>query len=120
MNTAEENPTLCAEFTVIQEYFKYFRELEMKGGLLRVDGTIIAMTLGERMSQDTFITHIEKAMPDFKGSYAMINQQFALHALGEFKYVNREEDLGLEGLRKAKLSYMPAILLNKYVVTLAD
>ncbi len=90
---------------------------EIKGGVLRVDGKVVAFTLGCEISKDIFDVNIEKALTDYDGAYAMINQQFVSNELCEYKYINREEDMGLEGLRKAKLSYRPEILLEKYVIT---
>ena len=72
------------------------------------------MSLGEpAVNPDTFVVHIEKAFPDIQGAYPMINQQFVLHEMEGFTYVNREEDMGEEGLRKAKMSYRPAFMLEK-------
>ena len=68
-------------------------------------------------SSDTFVVHIEKAFPDVEGAYPMINQQFVQHECMDYLYVNREEDTGAEGLRKAKLSYRPVFLVNKGIVT---
>lgn len=96
---------------------RHRKELELIGGALRVDGEIIAVTLGERLTDDTFVVHFEKAYADIQGAYPMINREFVRHELESFTYVNREEDLGEEGLRKAKLSYYPDILLNKGIVT---
>lgn len=90
---------------------------EIKGGVLRVDGRVVAFTLGCEISKEIFDVNIEKALTDYDGAYAMINQQFVSNELCEYKYINREEDMGLEGLRKAKLSYRPEILLEKYVIT---
>lgn len=91
-------------------------ELGMIGGALRVKGEIIAITLGERLTDDTFVVHFEKAFPEIQGAYPMINREFVRHELSEYTYVNREEDLGLEGLRKAKLSYRPEMIFNKGVL----
>ena len=63
------------------------------------------------------VVHIEKALADAEGAYPMINQQFVLHEAAEYSYINREDDMGSEGLRQAKLSYHPAILLEKGRVT---
>jgi len=90
----------------------YF-EVGFSGGILRSDGQIIALTFGEPINDRIFDIHFEKAL-DINGAYAMINQQFAKNCLGAYEYINREEDLGIEGLRKAKLSYRPAILLEKF------
>lgn len=92
---------------------RHLNEFGMLGGALRVNGQIIAVTLGEPVTKDTFVVHFEKAFSDIQGAYPMINREFVRHALGEYMYVNREEDLGMEGLRKAKLSYRPEMLLEK-------
>lgn len=88
----------------------------IKGGVLRVDGNIIAFTFGCEISNTVFDVNFEKALIEFDGAYAMINNQFVLNELSEYTYINREEDMGIEGLRKAKLSYKPAILLEKYIM----
>ena len=72
--------------------------------------------MGEPVSEDTFVVHIEKAFADVQGAYPMINQQFVSNECGEYQYINREEDTGAEGLRKAKLSYRPVFLVEKGVV----
>ena len=92
---------------------RHRKELGMTGGALRVKGEIIAITLGERLTDDTFVVHFEKAFSEIQGAYPMINREFVRHELSEYTYVNREEDLGLEGLRKAKLSYRPEMILDK-------
>ncbi|MFR9065479.1 MAG: phosphatidylglycerol lysyltransferase domain-containing protein, partial [[Clostridium] scindens] len=78
---------------------------------------IIAFTLGEPVCSDTFVVHIEKAFAEIQGAYPMINQQFVEHECQEYTYVNREEDTGAEGLRKAKLSYRPVFMVEKGRVT---
>lgn len=96
---------------------RHRKELGLVGGALRAGGKIIALTLGERLTNDTFVVHFEKAYADIQGAYPMINREFVRHELEAYTYVNREEDLGEEGLRKAKLSYYPEIILNKGIVT---
>ena len=91
--------------------------MELVGGILKVDGEIIAFTLGEPVCSDTFVVHIEKAFAEIQGAYPMINQQFVEHECQEYTYVNREEDTGAEGLRKAKLSYRPVFMVEKGRVT---
>jgi hypothetical protein len=91
----------------------HLEELELKGGLIRLDGEVIAFTLGEPICEDTFVVHIEKAFADIQGAYPMINQQFVEHECSDYQYINREEDTGAEGLRKAKLSYRPVFLVEK-------
>ena len=87
--------------------------LDLKGGILRIDGKIVAFTIGEPICPDTFVVHIEKAYADVPGAYTMINQQFVEHECMDYKYVNREDDAGSEGLRKAKLSYKPVFMVEK-------
>lgn len=97
-----------------------FEELGLTGGILHVDGKIAAFTFGMPINQDTFGVHVEKADTSINGAYAMINYEFANHIPEQYVYLNREEDLGIEGLRKAKLSYQPAIIMEKYVACLRD
>ncbi len=95
-------------------------ELGMIGGALRAGGSIIAITLGERLTSDTFVVHFEKAFSEIQGAYPMVNREFVRHELADYTYVNREEDLGEEGLRKAKLSYRPEIILNKGILMVRE
>ena len=113
----EDNDDKCAEVCVTLNSLRLFEELELKGGVLRIDGEVVAFTIGEELSKDTFVVHIEKAYADIQGAYPMINQQFVEHECREYTYINREEDTGAEGLRKAKLSYRPVFLIEKGKVT---
>ena len=88
--------------------------------VFRVDGKVVAYTMGEKASDDVFCVHIEKAFADIRGAYPMINQQFVKNELSSFKYINREDDTGAENLRKAKLSYYPVILAEKYEAKLKN
>ena len=100
------------EYIAAQAMFEKYFELGLTGAFLTVDGKIAALTVGEN-NFGTVIIHVEKADPEIKGAYAAINKLFLENEFPDAKYVNREEDLGIEGLRKAKLSYNPAILLEK-------
>lgn len=108
------NSEMEDEFCAVQEAIEHFEELSLVGGVLYSGEEIVAFTIGEPLNSDTFVVHIEKAFPDIQGAYPMINQQFVEHECQGFTYVNREEDTGAEGLRRAKLSYYPEILLEKY------
>ena len=115
-NGCNDDEEKNAEMCVTLNSLRLFEELELTGGVLRLDGEIIAFTMGEPVSEDTFVVHIEKAFADVQGAYPMINQQFVSNECGEYQYINREEDTGAEGLRKAKLSYRPVFLVEKGVV----
>ncbi|MCL1789721.1 MAG: phosphatidylglycerol lysyltransferase domain-containing protein [Oscillospiraceae bacterium] len=98
-----------------------FFELGLIGGAIRVDGEIQAYTFGEpsgNRQNDTFVVHVEKAFSKFQGAYTAINREFVNAACQGYKYINREEDMGAENLRKAKMSYCPAFLIEKYCVKL--
>ena len=99
--------------------FKYFNELGYIGGVLRVDGKVQAFTFGEPSSEDCFVVHVEKALKDYQGAYTAINREFVKSLDGRYKYINREEDTGAENLRKAKLSYHPVFLEDKYFVKIS-
>lgn len=119
INKCTEDPEKNSELCVAKNSIRMREELELTGGALRVDGKIVALTIGEAVNDDTFVVHIEKAFADVDGAYPMINQQFVQRELyGKYKYINREDDLGIEGLRKAKLSYKPAFLIEKGIATL--
>jgi hypothetical protein len=101
---------LAQEYCATQQYFKHFNELKIDGGLLRLDGKVIAFTMGEVLNSDTYVTHLEKAFKEIQGAYPMINREFAEFIQNKYPhlvYINREEDVDDEGLRKAKLSYYP-------------
>ena len=102
-----------AEICVSEHALTEREFLGLKGGLIRADGQIVAFAVGEKIHPDTFCVHIEKAFSEVQGAYAMINQQFLIHEAQDCQYVNREDDVGEEGLRRAKLSYHPVFLEEK-------
>lgn len=106
-----------SEQFAIHTYFSYFDELKLKGGILRVDGRLVGFSIGERLTDDMFVTHIEKADINYKGVYTALMQAFTEKFASEYRYINREEDLGIEGLRKAKNACHPAFMLKKYMCT---
>lgn len=116
-NGCEDDPEKRGEICVTMNALRLFRELELVGGVLKIDGEVVAFTIGEPVCSDTFVVHIEKAFADVEGAYPMINQQFVTHECMDYLYVNREEDTGAEGLRQAKLSYRPVFMVEKGDVT---
>lgn len=102
------------ELDIIDNVLDNYDKFNLIGGLIRIDGKVSAFTIGEAISEDTFVTHFEKADEDIPGLYQAINQQFAANSISGFKYVNREDDIGLEGIRQAKLSYRPVMMFDKY------
>ncbi len=110
--------TLRAEARAVKEVLANLELLGVTGGCIEIDGTIEAFTLGELLSADTVVIHIEKANAAFQGLYQVINQQFLEHEWSNTTYVNREQDLGVEGLRKAKESYHPHHMVEKFRVRL--
>lgn len=118
MNGCNEQEALSAERRSMQYALKHQRELGITGGVLLVEGDIVAFTYGAPINHETWGVCVEKANTAIEGAYAMINQTYANHIDEKYVYINREEDLGLEGLRKAKLSYQPYCLLDKYIARL--
>lgn len=98
----------------INDALQHFEILGLSGGLLRYEGEIIAFSFGEELDERMALIHIEKANLAFSGAYQAINQALLKHKFSHLLYANREEDLGIEGLRKAKLSYQPSFLIEKY------
>lgn len=87
--------------------------LQLQGGALWIEGKIVAMTLGSPINHNTFDVHVEKANPAIEGAYTVINNEFAKQIPEQYIYINREEDLGIPGLRFAKESYQPELRLYK-------
>ena len=112
----EFSETIDAEHRVMETIFSNWDALGMIGGSIFVDGQMIAFTYGAAVTTDTIDICVEKADRRIEGAFAIINQQFAEHLPEQFVYLNREEDMGIPGLRQAKLSYHPEILLTYNVV----
>lgn len=112
----DASDTIDAEKQVMETIFSNWDALGMIGGSIFVDGRIVAFTYGAAVTTDTFDVCVEKADRHVEGAFAIINQQFAEHLPEQYIYLNREEDMGIPGLRQAKLSYHPEILLTYNVV----
>ncbi len=117
-NGCKDDELLNEEYCAVRRCFNNYEALELEGGLLRLAGKVIAFTMGERLNSDTYVVHIEKAFGEIQGAYQLINREFAKliqERHPDIVYVNREEDMGYEGLRRAKMSYRPVRMEEKYV-----
>lgn len=106
------------ESVAVSRTFRNFAALGLEGIALEDDGQILAVSIGSALSRDTFDIHFEKAREDVDGAYSAVNRAFAQYLRRKYpdlRYLNREDDLGLEGLRRAKLSYHPHHLEEKYL-----
>jgi len=110
-------PEIVSKYDPVTDQRKFFSN-GVKGGVILINDKVEAFTLGEPLNQNTVVIHIEKANPAFDGLYPMINQAFLENHWSGYTYVNREQDLGEEGLRKAKESYFPHHMVNKYTLRL--
>ena len=117
MKECVDKQDLLSEDYAIHKALTHFEELDYRGGAVQIDSKIEAFSLGEPLNTDTAVIHIEKANPDIPGLYSTINQFFCSNAWSNMDWINREQDLGVEGLRKAKESYHPHHMVNKYTLT---
>lgn len=115
-HTEDDDEELNDERRSLTYALQHFDELGLIGGAIRVDTQIVAFSFGAPINRNTFGVHVEKADILYDGAFTLINQEFASHLPEQYLYINREEDLGITGLRQAKLSYNPTILLEKYAV----
>ena len=109
----DTDPEASSEITAIREMCDLKDEYNFKGAVLYVDSKPVAMTLGSEISPKVYDINFEKALREYDGVYAVINNEFA-KTLTQYEYINREEDMGLEGLKKSKLSYNPVIILDRW------
>ena len=103
----------CAILAMLEN----FKELNLTGGVIKTDGKVTALTIGEKLMPDTMVIHIEKANIEIPGLYQVINQEFLIHEADDCLFVNREQDLNIDGLRRSKMSYHPVKFIKKYSVT---
>jgi hypothetical protein len=116
MKGCMDNPTLKQEDMAIRNVFHYSTELDTQGTVIMKDDMIAGFAIGEPLNNNTFVDHFEKADTQFPGIY-----QFLLHELvksipEQYRYINREQDLGIEGLRKAKMAYNPVKMIEKFII----
>lgn len=109
-------PSLQEEQAAINEAFDNYSDLRFRGGILYVEGKAVAYTLGELLNSDTVVIHVEKAHTDYPGSYQVINNLFAKNCCEGAEFINREQDLGDPGLRKAKSLYQPDKMVKKFII----
>lgn len=112
----EDIDSVVNEKIAVEKVFMNYDSLDIKVGGIYIDNKLEAFTFGEYLNPNMALIHIEKANPDIRGLYPMINKLFLENEFSDVEFVNREEDLGLEGLRKAKLSYYPHKFVEKYTV----
>ena len=112
-----EERDLGDEGVALRQAMEHYQALGLEGGLIRVYGEVVAFTMGDLLNSDTYDVHFEKAYGELQGAYAMINREFARWVRGRHpnvRYLNREDDMGVEGLRKAKESYYPDQMVEKH------
>lgn len=112
--------SLLAEQQSVLLALNNLQELGLSGGCIYLEDRLVAFTIGERLTNDMHLIHIEKADHTIEGIFPMINQQYIKYACDGVAWINREEDMGLEGMRKAKRSYYPARMIEKYMVGIRD
>lgn len=109
----KSDKSILHDYTAASIMIDNFHYLGLTGGAIKIDNKMIAFTMGEKLTEDCFVVHVEKAFSHVNGAYTIINQQFVENEASGFRYINREEDMGIESLRKAKKSYYPEILLEE-------
>jgi len=115
----EEDLSLMGEWAAVGAALANFQALALQGAVILIDDRVQAFSCGELLNQNTAVIHLEKADPDLRSLYAVINQEFSRENWAAVPFINREQDLGEPGLRKAKLSYHPRRLVEKFRIRLA-
>lgn len=112
--SCETQEGLKRELCAVYQMLTNFDTLGICGGGIRTDGRIVAFSLGEQLNPETMVVHVEKADSSIAGVYQTINNEFCIHEAAGYKYINREQDLGVPGLRKAKKSYHPVGMIEAF------
>ncbi|TBX09867.1 hypothetical protein BFS07_03925 [Clostridium perfringens] len=116
LENKEMDEEFLAEIDGTRNLINYLGQLDLDLIKLYVDNKLIGISIGERFNDSTYIVHVEKCLKEFKGAYAFINNELLKNSFLDLKYVNREEDLGILGLKKSKMSYNPKFFERKYLV----
>ncbi len=115
LNEHKDETGISAEHNALNAAIADYEALGFYGGLIRVGSEVVAFSFGEKLNENVFCTHFEKAYADVQGAYPIINREMAVRLKDSYTLINREEDTGAPGLRKAKQSYYPEIWLEKYI-----
>ncbi len=110
----KDDPGIQMEHEAIEMVFDHYTELPIEGGYITAGGRIVAYSFGSAINDRIFDTNVEKALYEVNGAYNIINREMARQVCAGYEMINREDDVGSEGLRKAKLSYNPIIIEPKY------
>lgn len=116
LKSQQESPALLHEYRAIENAMFHMEQLHLSGGIVYIDGKPVAMALYSQVNESVTDIHYEKCIPEYRDAYVYINREVA--AAVKTEWINREEDLNVDGLRKAKLSYHPALILSKYTATI--
>jgi hypothetical protein len=119
MRGLDKDSEIELEKAAVVDILHHYDVLGLSGGAILIDGKMEAFSIGEQLNDDTALIHVEKGNPNIRGIYQVINQEFCRDRWSEMKYINREEDMGIDGLRQAKESYHPVKLVEKYDVFIA-
>ncbi|MCS7281098.1 MAG: phosphatidylglycerol lysyltransferase domain-containing protein [Desulfobacterota bacterium] len=109
-----KDKSLVAEFEAVCELFDNYEKLNLIGGVILLGKKVVAFSIGEMLNDTTMVVHVEKADPEYPGLFSLINQKFSEICAKDAIYINREQDLGIPGLRRAKISYHPHHLEEKF------
>lgn len=114
-NKEQETQGLDDEYIAIKDLMRNLEEFKATAAGIRVDNKLIAFSCGEVLDDKTVLIHLEHADNDYEGAFTVMNQQFLENQWQEYEYVNREEDMGIPGMRRAKESYRPVTMIKKYI-----
>ena len=119
VKAANDSPAAGPWRPVIREACAHLDRLGLVGGILETEGRVIAFSIGGQLNRDTAVIHIEIVHPGYDGLNQLINREFIRHEWADFRFINREQDCGIPGLRRAKMSYSPHHLVEKFDITRA-